>query len=240
MFLDTLFSSIEWKIRYSKDKEGNSYPFELFKRKEEKLHLLKPEYMNSIMFVSSFEKEVYELKSPTAKQICTIAKENYKKYYDLSEDSLAALNIPHIYSWESAASYHNYGLAKLALSQWRDYFYTKYGYIVDNPNVGKEMAKVWKLAALKNFQEFVVLATGKKLSTKAFLDDVLMPIPKILKQAQTKIERLKKVKEYVKPIELDAHIKMVHGKKVISTNEVGFEVMSEKYGRWLKKMEKGK
>lgn len=239
MFLDTLFSSIEWKTRYAKNREGATYPFELFKRKEEKLHLLKPEYMNSIMFVSNFEKEVYELKNPTAKQICAIAKANYKKYYDLSEDSLAALNVPHIYSWESSAAYHNYGLAKLALAQWREYFYKNYGYIVDNPNVGREMAKVWKLGALKTFQEFVVLATGKKLSAKAFLDDVLMPVPKILKEAQLKIKRLEKVKKYTKRVELDASIKMIHGKKVITTNEVSFEEMAEKYGKWLKKMEKG-
>ncbi len=238
MFLDTMFSSIEWKTRYAKNSEGTAYPFVLFTRKEKKLHLLKPEYMNSIMFVSNFEKEVYELKIPTAKQICAIAKANYKKYYDLSGDSFTALNVPHIYSWESSASYHNYGLEKLALAQWREYFYKKYGYIVDNPNVGREMAKVWKLGALKSFQEFVLIATGKKLGTKAFLDDILMPVQKVIKEAQVKIECLKHVKEYTKPVALNGNIKMVHGKKVIATNEISFEAMAEQYGKWLKKMEK--
>src|SRR5215472_3877424 len=37
--------------------------------------------------------------------------------------------------------------AELALEQWRDYFYEKYDYIVDNPSVGKEMREVWKLGS---------------------------------------------------------------------------------------------
>jgi hypothetical protein len=78
----------------------------------------------------------------------------------MSADSLSILSVPHIYSWESSASYPGYGLAELALHQWRVYFYRKCGYIVDNPGVGKEMREVWKMGAGKTFKEFVIMATG--------------------------------------------------------------------------------
>lgn len=233
MFMDTMFSSIEWRVRYAKDIKGNPYPFELFKRKEEKLNILRPTRINSILFISNFEKDVYELRTPTVQKVVAIAKKNFKKYNDMSEDSLSALNTPHIYSWESSASYHNYGLAEMALQQWREYFYTKYGYIVDNPKVGKEMERVWKLAASMTFKQFVLLATGKKISPSALIKEITMPAKAVLKRAQERIERLNRIKENTGPVELSARIHMVHGKEQVASNKKSFEDMAKKYALWL-------
>ncbi len=38
--------------------------------------------------------------------------------------------MPHIYSWESSAYYHGYGLALLGVDQWREYFFKKYGFFL--------------------------------------------------------------------------------------------------------------
>ena len=233
MFIDTLFSSIEWKTRYALDKEGNAYPLELFKAKEEKLNLLKPMRILSIIFVATFEREVYELEKPTAEKIIELAKVNYKKFYDLSEDSVRALSIPHIYSWESSCSYHGYGLAEIALSQWREYFYKKYGYIVDNPTVGKEMKKTWQWGSGKDFQECVMLATGKKLSSQALIKEITMTPAQVFKRAKLRLKTMEMVKGYTKPVNLKARIKMVHGKKTIADNRMTFEVMAEKYAKWM-------
>jgi len=233
MFLDAMFSSIEWKTRYAKDDKGNSYPFELFERKVRKLHLLQPSRMNSIIFVSQFEKEMYESKNLTVAKVLAIAKKNYKKYFDMSLPSLSALNVPHIYSWESSGSYHNYGLAELALTQWREYFYKKYGYIIDNPQVGRHMAKVWKLGAAKNFKEFVVMATGKKLSSDTFLREVTLSVDQVLKRAKMRIKKLQSVKVYNKPVRLNAIIRMTDGKKEIANNKKSFEDMAENYKHWV-------
>ena len=233
MFIDTLFSSIEWKTRYALDKEGDAYPLELFKAKEEKLNLLKPMHILSIIFVTTFEREVYELENPTAEKIIELAKTNYKKFYDLSEDSVRVLSIPHIYAWESSCSYHGYGLAEIALSQWREYFYKKYGYIVDNPKVGKEMKKTWQWGSTKDFQECVRLATGKKLSSQALIKEITMTPAQVLKRAKLRLKTMEAVKSYTKPVNLKAKIKMVHGKKTITDNKVSFEVMAEKYAKWM-------
>ncbi len=195
---------------------------------------MRPLGINGIIFVSNFEKEIYETKNLTEKKVLDIAKKNFRKYFERSEDSLYALTVPHIYSWESSASYHGYGLAELALSQWREYFYKKYGYIVDNQNVGKEMKKVWQLAGSKTYNEFVVLATGKKINSEAYLKNATATIPDILNQAKIKIARLEKVKPYTKKVHLNADIHMVHGKKEIANNKKSFEDMAEKYGKWLR------
>ncbi len=236
MFLDTMFSSIEWKTRYAKNVEGKPYPFELYQRKLKKLYPLRVFRLRSIIFIANFEKEIYEAQNLTPEKACSIARNNYRKYSDRSEDSLSALDTPHIYSWESSASYHGYGLAELAVQQWRDYFYTKYGYIVDNPKVGKEMAKVWKLGAKHSFKEFVKLATGKKLSSQAFIKNITMPYDHVLTTAHERIKRLNKVREYSGPVKLNAHIRMVHGKEEIATSDKSFEDMAEKYKVWMGKV----
>src|SRR2546430_1503301 len=101
-----------------------------------------------------------------------------------------ALAVPHIYSSDSSAYYHAYGLAELALEQWREYFYEKYGYIVDNPSVGKEMREVWRLGSLKNFGEFVKLATGKQLSADAYIKDATMDADAFIARGKERIARL--------------------------------------------------
>ncbi len=238
MFLDSVFSSIEWKTRYAYDENGNQYPFSLFSRKLKKVHKVIPLRMMSIMFVANFEKEIYECDNLNADKALKIARKIFRKYFEHSEDSLLALRVPHIYSWESACAYHGYGLAELAVCQWRAYFYKKYEHIVDNPNIGKEMKKVWKLGASKTFKEFVILATGEKLSSNTYINNITMGLKKTLELAQKRIKRMEPVKRYKGKIKLNADIKMVSGKEEICSNKKGFSEMAQKYKEWLDKENK--
>lgn len=237
MFLDSIFSSIEWKTRYAKNNKGDYYPFELFAKKLKQLHPLQPLSMMSITAVMSFEREIYECQNLTAEKIVSIAKKNFKKFFDRSEDSLWLLSVPHIYSFESSCSYHGYGLAQLTLTQWKEYFYKKYGFIIDNKNIGKEMKDVWKLASGLTFPEFVIKATGKKLSPQDFIKKVTASEKKILQDAKKRIKALESIKKKNNPINLNAHISMVHGTKKICTNKKSFEDMTSKYRLWLKKQD---
>lgn len=233
MFLDSMLSSVEWTARYAQTNEGVSYPFSLFEREVRKLRPLAPLSMNSISSVMNFERAVYEEKNLTEKKLLIIAKEVYRKFTDTEVDSLRLLSIPHIYSWESSCSYQGYGLALLAVYQWREYFYKKYGYIVDNKAVGKEMRAMWKYGSAKTFPECVKLATGKKLLPEAYLKHVTASVETILKTAKQKIKRLETVPQSKRPIDLHVTIKMVHGKKVVATNKKSFEDMAAVYAKWL-------
>ena len=235
MFMDTMYSSYAWRSRYALNKDGVAYPFDLYERKVRKLHALRPMDLVGVLFVTNFEKQIYEAKNLTKEKVIVIAKKCFKKYFDRSVDSTYALQVPHIYSWSSTCSYHGYGLAQLAVDQWREYFHKKYGYIVDNQNVAKEMKKVWSLGSLHSFKEFVVLATGKKLSPKAWLSDCTKSVPAILKEAKKQADAIANKPKFRKKIDLNAHISMVSGKKKICDNSKSFEDMAEKYKAWLNK-----
>jgi oligoendopeptidase F len=234
MFMDSILNSIEWKQRYARNADGEAYPLDLFKRKAKKFHALSPLGLSGVLFVTNFERAIYEERTLTVQKVLTTAKKMYRKYYGRSEDSTYALNVPHIYNWESSAAYHGYGLAELAVSQWRHYFYKKYGYIVDNKHVGKEMVKVWKLGSSKNFHDCVKIATGKKLSPDACLKSMTAPLKFIFVRAEKRIARLNRVKRHVGPVRLNAVIKMVDGKKTIADSGKSFEDMAAKYGAWLR------
>jgi len=238
MFLDTMFSSIEWKTRYAKNKEGKTYPLSLYKRKLKKLWMLAPSYMFSIIFVSSFERKIYECPNLTTSKVLKIAKSAYRKYFDRSVNSVNALNVSHIYSWESSASYHGYGLAILALEQWRDYFYKKYGYIVDNTNVGQEMQKVWQFGGSKTFQELIKLATGKPLSSDAYIRNTTLSIKGVLKRNKKRLDKMKSIPIFTGAVKINAKILIKHGKKTIASNQKGFKAMDTKYCKWLSELVK--
>ena len=238
MLMDSISDSIEWRTRYAKDTKGNSYPFDLYERKIRASYHLQALRMMSIIFVMDFERQIYECKNLTREFVIETAKKMSKKYFDYSEDSIFVLNVPHIYGWESSAYYHGYGLAELGVYQWRDYFYKKYGYIVDNPKVGKEMEKVWKYGSLYTSGKFIKMATGKSLSVDAFIKSVTKPLEQVLKEAKEKIARLEKIPMNNKPVKLNASITLVHGKKKIADNSKSFEDMDRKYRKWLKGIKK--
>jgi Zn-dependent oligopeptidase len=233
MFMDDISSSIEWKTRYARSKDGKPYPFELYERKVRALHVIRPLEMMHMCRIIFFEKEMYEVKNITREFVLNTARKTLKKYLCFSEESLAILNTPHIYSWNSSAYYHGYGLAQLGVEQWKEYFFKKYGYIVDNPAIGKEMGNVWKYGSRYSINQFMKMATGKKLSPTAFIKDATMSVDKVLKDANARIARLEKVPRLSKPVNLDVSISLVHGKMKVSDNSRSFEDMDAKYRAWL-------
>ena len=235
IFLQEIYGSFEWRSRYAKNTDGERYPFELYQKKVKKLQPLPPGSIMSIMLVSEFEKKVYECKNLTSDKVKRFAKQVSKKYVDRSVPSLWVLNAIHIYGWDSACSYHSYGLAFMAVEQWRTYLRKKYGYIIDNPKIGEELTKVWQLGSSKTFREFVKLATGKDLSAEPYTKRISRGVSAVLHDAKKKVQRLESVKKYTKPVKLNATIKLVHGKKTIATNTKSFEDMAEKYSKWLEK-----
>lgn len=173
MFLDTLFSSPEWKMRYAKNLTGELYPFSLYESKLRKTFLLEPLSMLRMASVIEFERRIYSVEHLDVTIVQKIAEEISIEYNGFSEPSLYLLSIPHIYSWSASCAYHGYALATLALTQWQEHLYDKYGYLVDNPTVGQEMTKMWNYGSSKGFAELVEMATGKKLSPQAYLDQII-------------------------------------------------------------------
>lgn len=124
--------------------------------------------------VIDFEKQVYAAKNLDVQTVEQIAQNVSLKYNHFNTPSLYILTFPHIYGWSSSCAYHGYALATLALTQWREYLDAKYGYLVDNPEIGKEMSRVWNFGSSKSFGELVEIATGKPLSPQAYVHHITL------------------------------------------------------------------
>lgn len=233
MFYDTLSKSSEWLFRYAKNKDGKGYPFELFERITRELAVLNPHSLHSIIRHCVFERAVYEEQDLTTERILELASEGSKKFYNFSEGSVNILNAIHLYSWESACSYHGYGLALLAVYQLREFFFDKYGYILDNPDIGEDMQVLWSYGSSKKFGEFIEFATGKKLSAEPWLKEMNRDVEQIIKEAEFVYYKLQAIPESTKPVDLGATIRMVSGSEVICDNSISFEDMCDKYATWL-------
>ncbi len=234
MFMDTIFSSYEWKSRYAKNVSGEMYPLDLFIKKTKATNLIQGRDIMSIIFLATFERRVYELEKPSAEKIKRIAKEVYSEVFDHSVDSLRALMVPHIYSWESACSYHGYGLAQIALYQWRDYFYKKYGSIVDNPAIGRELKMAWSWGALYDFKTAVIKATGQKFSPNALIKYFNRTPDEFIREAKRQMGASSNIS--INDVAVNAAVMMVHGRKVVAKSDAGIGAMSITYKTWYEKM----
>jgi hypothetical protein len=120
-------------------------------------------------------------------------------------------------------------LAEMSVHQTREYFKTKYGYIVDNPNVGPTLTKsYWECGNSKPFLEIVKDLTGKELTGKAWIDalneDLEEHVVQEKKEYDEMIEKcLLKEKQQSNngddgsdEIDLDMVVKFVDGDTIIS------------------------
>lgn len=242
MFMDSIVYDIEWRMTYAKNSSNQAFPFDLFERRRRKVAIARPLGLLPIVMVSYFEKEIYEHPNLTREAVIAIAQSAYRKCMDFSEDSLMLLNLPHIFSWESSAYYHGYALAQLGVDQLRAYFYEKYGHITDNPNIGKDMKKVWKYGGRYHTNEFMKKLTGRPLDPSAHIASVTMSIEDLIEEGRALVARQKVVSEkqskkpQPKKLSLNARIRLVHGKELIADSSKGLEKMEMTYRKWLAKM----
>lgn len=234
MFMDSMFSSIEWRLRYAENKKGEPYPIDLYKRMVKKLSPMSPLSLYGILSMCEFEKIIYEKKDITSEFVIKTAAQVSKKYMDRSVPVYTLLSVPHLYSWESACSYHGYGLAELAVAQWREYFYKKYGHIVDNKKVGEEMKKVWSLGSSKTFYQFVQVATEKNLSADSFINSVTKNANQTISTGMSRIKKLSAIPKASSKFDLNATVVLSDGKKEIANSKAGFDKMLNQYKVWLK------
>lgn len=84
------------------------------------------------------------------------------------------------------------------------------------------MQDVWAYGASRSFQDLLRLATGQELSIDAYVEQAMMSSSEKLQQART---RLKNMESHAteRPLKeknpLDAHIRIVHGEKLIGDSK---------------------
>jgi len=242
MFLDSLLSDGDWRVRYAKNANGESMPWSLIEKDIACSQPFAAWSVRSMLAVCYAEKAIYELPDSevNASRILEVIRDAERRMLFLEEGSpRPVLSVPHLLSGESSAYYHGYVLAEMAVEQTRRHFLTRDGHIVDNPKVGPELREsYWKEGNLRRFDEFILRLTKTPISADALAERVNRTVEEATTAARTSVERSRDVPAFDGEVRLNAHIRVVHGNELIAeANGSGFSEMCDRFDEWVRAQE---
>lgn len=221
MFLDSLVSDAEWMAKYALDREGRHLPWAVIEQEIRDTHQYEVFMLRSMLAVPYFEKRLYELPAAevTPERIISLAEEVELDIQGMRA-SRPLLSVPHILADESAAYYHGYVLAEMSVHQTRAHFEKKYGYIVDNPAVGKDLAEVyWKPGNSAMFLDLVKELTGEPLTSAAWVASLQRTVEETCVSEKAAYDRAVAdgpVFPAGAEVDLNMNVQLVHGDEVIA------------------------
>ena len=234
MLMDSLLKDGDWVWKYAEDNKGNKIPDSLIRELIETENRYMAFTLRYLTVVPYAEKNIYELSDEnlTAENILAAARSAELDFFgfDCPRPTLA---VPHLLSGEASATYHAYVLAIMGVYQTKEFLLNKYGSIVDNKEIGKELCeKYWQPGNSKTLVEFIKDMTGKEFSAEATVSLVNKKLEDHVNDAMAAVQKIKSGSEPKSEINLNCSIKMVHGDKLVCTSENGFEKMCEEYSDW--------
>jgi len=241
MFLDSLVGDAAWLGKYAYSREGKVIPFELIEKAILAKHPYKVFDLRSMLAVPYFEKALYEMPEDqlTPENVLALA-DKIELEIQGGPSGRPLMSVPHILSDESSCYYHGYVLAEMSVQQTRAHFMKKYGYIVDNPQVGKDLTEAyWKPGNGEAFLDLVERLTGSPLSGDAWVASL---------QVDTAAEIQKEKEDYEKAVKagpqtveggteaLSMRTRFVHGDVVISdsADDGSFDQACKKFEDWVR------
>jgi Zn-dependent oligopeptidase len=237
MFCDSILSDADWQTRYAKTLSGQPIPFALIERAIRLDQPFDAFVVRSMLTVCYVEKALYEMSESelTQDNVLAMIRKTERAMQFLNASSRPVLAIPHLLAGESSAYYHGYVLAEMAVEQTRAYFEKKYGYIMDNPHVGPELAEIyWAPGNSEKFFDLVAKLTGTPFSADALVGRANRNSDEAVTEAKAKIEKLKEIPEYKGSFDLDAQISVVHGHEVLTKfGNGGFEKANQEFKSWV-------
>lgn len=242
MFMDSLMTRPFWLKRYAKDRNGKEIPRTLIEKSRRQQVADKAHGIRSMLAVPFAERELYEMEPQdlTPEKILEVFRRIEKEMYRTEGSGRPIGIIPHIISSESSAYYHGYVLAEMGVDQTYAFFSRKFdGHVVDNPSVGREMARLyWRPGNSISFMQFVENMTGQPFSAEATIAEINMTEKQIDEDVEHQLFLETTVPEWNDPVEMNVVITMIHGDEVIASNESrSFEAMSELYAQWILSLE---
>jgi len=223
MFCDSIIGDADWLCRYARDEGGRPMPEALIRKRIEKDQPYRAFGERMILVVPYFERALYALADSelTAQRVLDLARETERKILGV-ESHRPLLAIPHLLNQESAASYHGYLLADMAVYQTRAWFLREYGYIADNPAVGPLLAeKYWAPGNSLTHDETLRALTGEGFSARYLAEACNRSVEEAWAEADASIQAAHE-RTYSSdfPAELDANIRIVDGAAILADNSV--------------------
>ncbi|MDN3576150.1 M3 family metallopeptidase [Chitinimonas viridis] len=236
MFCDSLLDDADWLKRYARNAAGEAMPDALIHARIECNQPFRAFSERSIAVVSYFESALYQLDdaSLTAETVLALARSTEQRILGV-EGPRPLLAIPHLLNQESAAAYHGYLLANMAVYQTRAYFLNRYGYLTDNPAIGPLLTQhYWVPGNSINHNATLLSLTGEGFSARYLADDCNMTVAEAWTQAQATMAAAAE-RQYPQdyPDNLDAHIRIVHGAEVLADSSESEAAMCQQFERWV-------
>ncbi|MEO6094720.1 MAG: M3 family metallopeptidase [Fibrobacteria bacterium] len=243
MFLDSFIETPEWLLRYARDEHGMPMPLDLIRENIIKKQPFKAFSLRAMLTVCFAEKAIYEMPDAelVADNVIKTLRGIERDMQFLNEGTRPVLSVPHLLSGESSAYYHGYVLAEMAVHQTRRFFLMRDGALVDNPNIGRDLAEhYWKPGNARTFLEMVQGLTGRPFGADATVEMVNKPLPEALTEVET-AQRRNAGAVADRKVDLDAVIRIVHGDELIASNENGesFDDIERVFAAWLLKRDPG-
>jgi Zn-dependent oligopeptidase len=239
MFLDSLVRDSAWLARYALDRQGNVIPWDLIQRNIEATHAYQVLALRAMLAVPYFEKSLYELPEDqvTCQNILALAA---RVELDIQggPSSRPLLSVPHILADESAAYYHGYVLADMSVYQTRAHFLEKYGFIVDNSQVGRDLERYyWQPGNSEQFLDLVSALTGKQLGPDAWIDHLEKSVENLVREERSAYLKALETGPKIKPgdpVDLSMQVKFVHGDERIADSKLeGLQNACQVYKQWV-------
>jgi hypothetical protein len=236
MFCDSLLGDADWLVRYAKRADGAPMPAELIRKKIERSQPFKAYGDRAILVVPYFERALYALGDSDLEpgRILELARETERRILG-AESARPLLAIPHLLNQESAASYHGYLIAEMAVYQTRAWLLEKYGFIADNPEVGPLLAeKYWAPGNSISHGQTLRSLTGEGFSARYLAEACNATAEEAWAAARESISAADE-REYPAdfPASLDADIALVHGSLRYADNNISEERMCSDFAAWV-------
>jgi hypothetical protein len=237
MFMDTLLEDPVWLLRYCEDRDGIPLPRDLARQSLENHITHLPLELRALLVIPYAERAIYELPDNeiNAANILRVIRETERDFFLGEESPRPVMSVPHLLAGESSAYYHAYTLAWMGVFQLREHFLETCGEIVDNPKVGRELSRFcWEPGNAVDFFTAIKNCTGKEFGAGAVNRLIANPVDTLFKQALDRLEKLERDTPLCRRTELQADIRMVHGDKLLASNDKSFEKMSDDYEKGLR------
>jgi oligoendopeptidase F len=237
MFCDSLLNDADWLKRYAADADGNVIPDDLIKMQIEKTQPWRARSERGLLVLPYFESALYAMSEEerTPEAVLALARQVEQKILGIPVSGRPALSIPHILNQESAAAYHGYLLAEMAVEQTRDYFLRTFGYLTDNPAIGPLLAEhYWAPGNSLDHNATLLSLTGEGFSARPLADVCNKSVEDAWQEAEASMAAAA-TRAYPTdiPATLDATIRIVHGATVIADNTISDADMCARFEEWV-------
>jgi Zn-dependent oligopeptidase len=237
MFCDRMLDDADWRTRYARDPSGRPMPLELIEREIRATQPFATHGVRNMLTVCYVEKELYEMPESALTESAVLAMIRRVETRLLGlpgGNPRPTLAVPHLLSWESSAYYHGYVLATMAVAATRAAFRGKYGHLVDNPAVGRDLAEIyWRPGNSRSFLDLVRDMTGVPFSADALVEEVSRTADAAVDDARNLVRNLDGIPEARGPVDLDLRLRVIHGHETVVEETRDALAAARTFGEWV-------